>query len=105
MQRGPLANIVRQAQKMQSKMEEVQNELANKTIEANSGGGMVVAVVNGNKELVALRLEAEVVDPQDIAMLQDLIIAAVNQGMKQASEMAEEEMGKVTGGLKIPGLF
>lgn len=105
MQRGPLADIVRQAQKMQSKMEEVQNELANKTIEANSGGGMVVAVVNGNKELVALRLEAEVVDPQDIAMLQDLIIAAVNQGMKQASEMAEEEMGKVTGGLKIPGLF
>jgi len=105
MQRGPLADIVRQAQKMQSKMEEVQEELGKKTVEGNSGGGMVIAVVNGNKELVEIRLESEVVDREDIGMLQDLIVAAVNQGMKLASDMAEEEMGKVTGGLKIPGLI
>jgi len=96
---------MKQAQKLQEKMAKVQEELAAKTVEATSGGGMVTAVVNGKFELMAIRIEKDVVNPDDIDMLQDLIIAAVNEGVRKAQEMASAEMAKVTGGMKIPGMM
>ncbi len=95
---------MKQAQKMQAKMMRMQEELEEKTVEAASGGGMVTAVVNGKHELISLKIEKEVVDPEDIEMLQDLVVAAVNEGVRKAQEMAQEEMSKITGGLNIPGL-
>ncbi|MFB3926319.1 MAG: YbaB/EbfC family nucleoid-associated protein [Syntrophales bacterium] len=97
-------NIIKQAQQIQQKMLRLQEELASKTVEAAAGGGMVVAVVNGKHELVSLKIEKEVVDPEDIEMLQDLVIAAVNEGVRKAQEMAQVEMSKITGGINIPGL-
>lgn len=96
--------LMKQAQKMQEQMMRVQEELAAKTVEATAGGGMVTVVVNGKHELVSLKVEREVVDPDDIEMLQDLVVAAVNEGVRRAQEMAAEEMSKVTGGINIPGL-
>ena len=98
-------NIIKQAQQMQKKMAKLQDELALKTVEAASGGGMVTAVVNGKYELVALKIEKEVVNPEDIEMLQDLVVAAVNEGIRKAQEMAAAEMSKITGGMNIPGLM
>jgi len=97
---------MKQAQKMQEQMMRVQNELAAKTVEATAGGGMVTAVVNGKFELVSLKIEREVVDPDDIDMLQDLIVAAVSEAIRLAQEMSADEMSKITGGLNmnIPGL-
>jgi DNA-binding YbaB/EbfC family protein len=100
-----MGKIMKQAQKMQEKMLRMQEELAAKTVEATAGGGMITAVVNGKYELVSLKIEREVVDPEDIEMLQDLIVAAVNEGVRKSQEMAQEEMAKVTGGLNIPGLM
>jgi hypothetical protein len=97
--------MMKQAQKLQEKMVKVQEELAAKTVEATSGGGMVTAVVNGKFELMAIRIEKDVVNPDDIDMLQDLIIAAVNEGVRKAQEMASAEMAKVTGGMKLPGMM
>jgi DNA-binding YbaB/EbfC family protein len=97
--------MMKQAQKLQEKMAKVQEELAAKTVEATSGGGMVTAVVNGKFELMSIRIEKDVVDPDEIDMLQDLIIAAVNEGVRKAQEMASAEMAKVTGGMKIPGMM
>lgn len=97
--------MMKQAQKLQEKMAKVQEELAAKTVEAASGGGMVTAVVNGKFELMSIRIEKDVVNPDDIDMLQDLIIAAVNEGVRKAQEMASAEMAKVTGGMKIPGMM
>lgn len=102
--KGGLGNIVRQAQKMQAQMQQIQEEMANKTVEASSGGGMVKAVVNGKQELLSIKIEPEVVNPSDVEMLQDLIVAAVNEGIKRSQAMMSEEMGKVTGGLGVPGL-
>ncbi|MCX5850643.1 MAG: YbaB/EbfC family nucleoid-associated protein [Deltaproteobacteria bacterium] len=99
-----IGKIMKQAQKMQEKMLKIQEELATKTVEATSGGGMVTAVVNGRSELVALKIERDVVNPDDIEMLQDLITAAVNEGIRKAQDMIQEEMSKITGGLSIPGL-
>lgn len=99
-----IGKIMKQAQKMQEKMLKMQEELATKTVEATSGGGMVTAVVNGRSELVALKIERNVVNPDDIEMLQDLITAAVNEGIRKAQDMIQEEMSKITGGLSIPGL-
>ncbi len=96
---------MKQAQKLQEKMAKVQEELAAKTVEATSGGGMVTAVVNGKFELMSIRIEKDVVNPDDIDMLQDLIIAAVNEGVRKAQEMASAEMAKVTGGMKLPGMM
>ena len=98
-----LGNLLRQAQKMQEKMAEVQKGLAEKTCEASSGGGMVTATVNGSQELVALTIDPSVVDPEDIEMLQDLVVAAVSEAFRRSKEMASEEMGKVTAGLGGPG--
>ena len=100
-----LGNIMKQAQLMQQKMERMQQELQSRKIEASAGGGMVTATVNGQQQLLALKIEPNVVDPEDIEMLQDLILAAVNQAIKKSQEMMQEEMGKITGGLNIPGLF
>jgi DNA-binding YbaB/EbfC family protein len=99
-----IGKIMKQAQKMQEKMLKMQEELATITVEATSGGGMVTAVVNGRSELVALKIERNVVNPDDIEMLQDLITAAVNEGIRKAQDMIQEEMSKITGGLSIPGL-
>ena len=98
--------LMKQAQKMQEQMMRVQEELATKTVDAAAGGGMVTAVVNGKFEVVSLKIEKEVVDPEDIEMLQDLIVAAVNEGIRKAQEMSASEMSKITGGLNmnIPGL-
>ncbi len=100
-----LGNIMKQAQQMQAKMARVQQELEKKEIEATAGGGMVTARVNGKQELLSLQIEKDVVDPEDVEMLQDLVLAAVNEAIKQSQKMIQEEMGKVTGGMNIPGLF
>ncbi|PKN37176.1 MAG: YbaB/EbfC family nucleoid-associated protein [Deltaproteobacteria bacterium HGW-Deltaproteobacteria-2] len=96
--------IMKQAKKMQERMANLQKELEMKTVEAQAGGGMVRVVVNGKYEIVSLKIEKEVVNPEDIEMLQDLIAAAVNEGVRKAQEMSSSEMAKITGGLNIPGL-
>ncbi len=100
-----LTQMMKQAQKLQSKMLEMQAELGNRTVSAQAGGGMVEAVVNGRQELVSLRIDKEVATPDDVDMLQDLILAAVNEALNRAREMMAQEMSKLTGGLQIPGMF
>lgn len=97
-------DLMKQAQQMQKRMLEIREELANQTIEATVGGGMVTAVVNGQQELVSLRITPEVVDPDDTEMLEDLVVAAVNEALQQSHEMMSDEMSKLTGAFKIPGL-
>lgn len=100
-----IGKLMKQAQKMKAEMEKVQAQLAERTVEASAGGGMVTAVVNGRQELISLKIEPDVVDPQEIEMLEDLLVAAVNEAMIKVQEMIQEEMGKLTGGLNIPDLF
>ena len=100
-----LGNIMKQAQQMQARIARVQQELENKEIEATAGGGMVTARANGKQQLLDLKIEKDVVDPEDIEMLQDLVMAAVNEAIKKSQEMIQEEMSKVTGGMNIPGMF
>ena len=102
---GNMNNMMKQMQKMQKQMEEMQAQLEEKEVEASAGGGAVTAVVNGKKELLNITIDESVVDPEDVEMLQDLIIAAVNEAMRKAEDMVNAEMKKVTGGLNIPGLF
>jgi DNA-binding YbaB/EbfC family protein len=99
-----MANMMKQAQKLQAQMLRLQEELAEKTVESSSGGGMVTVVANGRQQIVSIQIEREVVDPEDVEMLQDLIQAAVNDALTKAQEMVSSEMGKLTGGLNIPGL-
>jgi nucleoid-associated protein EbfC len=99
-----LGNIMKQAKKMQEKIGQLQQELEKRTIEAQAGGGMVRVVVNGKFEVISLKIEKEVVNPEDVEMLQDLIVAAVNEGVRKAQEMTSQEMAKITGGLSIPGM-
>ncbi len=99
-----MQKMMKQVQKMQADMAKTQEELAFKTVEATAGGGMVRVVVNGHFEVKEVHLEKTVVDPDDIEMLQDLILLAVNDGIRKAQELAAEEMGKITGGMNIPGL-
>ena len=96
---GKMSNLMKQAQRMQRQMEEGQKELETKEFTAAAGGGAVEVTVNGKKELLKVKLSEEVVDPEDIEMLQDLIVAAVNEAMRQADEASSELMGKMTGGL------
>ena len=98
-------SVIKQAQKMQEEMEKVQNELEEKTVESSSGGGAVNVVISGKKEIVSIKISPEAVDPDDVETLEDLITAAVNDGIKKADEMMAEGMSAVTGGLNIPGLF
>lgn len=100
-----LGGMLKQAQRIQAELAKVQEEMAQKTIEASSGGGMVSVVVNGRQEVISINIEREVVNPEDIDMLQDLVLAAVNEGIRKSQEMVTEEMKKLTGGLSIPGLF
>jgi DNA-binding YbaB/EbfC family protein len=98
-------NIMKQAQKMQKQMMEIQEELANRSVEASVGGGVVTVVANGQQQILSIRIEPEVVDPNDVDMLQDLVLAAVNEALRKAQELMTSEMNKLTGGLKIPGLM
>jgi len=100
-----MMSMMKQAQKLQSKMVEMQAELGNRTVSAQAGGGMVEAVVNGRQELLSLRIDKEVVSADDVEMLQDLILAAVNEALNRSREMMAAEMSKLTGGMQIPGLF
>ncbi len=98
-------NIMKQAKKMQERMVELQEELATKSVEATAGGGVGAVKGNGKFEILSLKIEKEVVNPEDVEMLQELIVAAVNEGIRKAQEMAASEMGKITGGMQIPGLM
>ncbi len=97
-------DLMKQAQQMQKRMLEIREELANQTVEATVGGGMVTAVVNGQQELVSLHITPEVVDPDDTEMLEDLVVSVVNQALQQSQELMSDEMSKLTGNFKIPGL-
>ena len=97
--------ILKQAQKMQEEMQKAQAELEAKEVEASVGGGVVTAKVNGKKEVVSIEIKPEVVDPDDIEMLQDLIMSAVNQAMKQIDDIQASQIGRLTGGMNMPGLF
>ena len=97
--------MMKQAKKMQKKMEEMQEELKDETIEATAGGGVVKVVVNGKQEVVDIEIDEDAVDPDDVEMLEDLILAAVNEGMRKVQDMINDEMGKLTGGMNIPGMF
>jgi len=100
-----LAQIMKQAQMMQQKMARLQEEAAQQTAEATAGGGAVTAVVNGKNQILSLAIKKEAVDPEDVEMLQDLIVAAVNEALAKVHADMAEQMGKITGGLNIPGLF
>ncbi len=98
-----MGDILKQAQKMQEKMQQTQDELANIIVEGSSGGGMVTTTANGKQEIIGIKIDKEVVDPEDVEMLEDLVLAAVNQALEKAQETANQEMGKVTGGMMPPG--
>lgn len=98
-------DLLRQAQVMQNKMSKLQADMSERTLKAASGGGMVEVTVNGKQEVLSIVIDPKAVDPGDVEMLQDLVLTAVNEGLRQAREMMEKEMGALTGGLKVPGLF
>lgn len=102
---GNMNKMMKQVQKMQQDMMKLQEELAERKVESTAGGGAVKVVANGKNEIVSIEIKPEAVDPEDVEMLQDLITAAVNEALRQAQEMVSREMGKITGGLKIPGMF
>ncbi|GAB4143607.1 MAG: YbaB/EbfC family nucleoid-associated protein [Ignavibacteriales bacterium] len=104
MLKGGLQGMMKQVQKMQAEMEKVQNELGNKQVSEESGGGMVKATVNGKKELISINIQDEIINSGDKEMLQDLVVAAVNKALTSAGKMAEEEMANVTKGMIPPGL-
>ena len=100
-----MQQLARQAQKLQQQMTKMQEELDEREFEAASGGGMVTAKVNGKRELLSISIKPEAVDPEDVEMLEDLVMAAVNEALRTAAETVEREMGKLTGGMHMPGLF
>jgi DNA-binding YbaB/EbfC family protein len=100
-----MGDFMRQAEKLQSQIQKMQEELATKTVEASSGGGMVTVVTNGKQDVVSIKIDPEVVNRDDVEMLQDLIVAAVNEAKKRSQELMASELGRLTGGLGIPGLF
>lgn len=99
-----MSNLLKQAQQFQTKMAKLQEELAERTVEASSGGGMVTVVANGRQEILSIAIDPEVVNVDDIEMLQDLIMAAVNDALARAKSMVNEEMGKLTHGLNLPNI-
>jgi len=105
MQKQMFQKMMKQIESVGSKVSQLQEELAEKTVSAASGGGMVTATVNGQKEVVSIKIEKDVVNPEDIELLEDLICAAVNEALSRSQEMISGEMNKLTGGLKIPGLM
>jgi DNA-binding YbaB/EbfC family protein len=104
MSKGMFGDMMRQAKKLQQEMGKIQEESKSKTVEASAGGGMVTVTANGAMEIISIKIERDVVNPDDIEMLQDLIVAAVNEALRRAQQMVSEEMSKVTGSLNIPGL-
>lgn len=104
MQRN-MTDIVRQAQSMQNKIAKIQEEFEERLVEASTGGGAVTAVVNGKQEVIDVKIDPELLNPDDLEMLQEMIVGAVNQAMKSAGDMVNSEIEKVTGGFNIPGLF
>ena len=101
---GNMQQLARQAQKLQQQMAKKQEEIEAREFEATAGGGMATAKVNGKKELISLTIQPEAVDPDDVEMLQDLVVAAVNEALRAAGDAMEQELGKMTGGLSMPGL-
>jgi DNA-binding YbaB/EbfC family protein len=104
MNKGNIGQMLKQMQQLQSKMQEVQTELESTEVEASAGGGMVKVVANGKNEIVSIEIDPEVVDKDDVEMLQDLIVAAVNQAREKVQEMQSDKMSALTGGLNVPGL-
>jgi nucleoid-associated protein EbfC len=102
---GNMGGMMKQVQKMQKDMAKLQGELEEKEVEITAGGGAVKVIANGKKELVAIEIDKDVVDPDDVEMLQDLVLAATNEALRKAEKMVSEEMQKITGGMNIPGLF
>ena len=102
---GAMGNLLKQAQDMQARMAKIQEELANKIVEGSAGGGMVRVTVNGQFNVTAVKIETSVVNVDEKEMLEDLILAATNDGVRKARELVSSEMSKITGGLKIPGLM
>jgi nucleoid-associated protein EbfC len=100
-----MGDLVRQAQVMQNKISKLQEEVGRRTVEAAAGGGMVTVTANGAQEILSIKIDPAVVNPEDVDMLQDLVLAAVNEAMKKAGDMMKDEMAQVTGGIKIPGMF
>ncbi len=100
-----MGKMMKQAQKLQSQMMKMQEEMADKTIEASAGGGMVKVVADGKQQIVSIQIEKEVVDPDDVEMLQDLVLAAVNDALAKSQEMVSSAMSKLTGGMNIPGMM
>lgn len=100
-----MGKMMKQAQQLQTKMMKMQEELAGRTVEATAGGGMIKVVANGKQQVVSITIEQEVVDPDDVEMLQDLVLAAVNDALNRSQEMVSGEMSKLTGGMNIPGLM
>ncbi len=100
-----MGDFMRQAQKLQEQIQKIQEEVAEKTVEASSGGGMVTVVTDGKQDMVSIKIDPEVVNKDDIEMLEDLIVAAVNEARKRSQELMAGEMGKLTGGMSVPGLF
>lgn len=102
---GAMGDLLKQAQEMQARMAKIQEELASKTVQGSAGGGMVQVTVNGQLNITHVQIESSVINPAEKDMLEDLILAAVNDGMRKARELASAEMSKLTGGMKIPGLM
>lgn len=102
---GNMGGMMKQMQKMQKEMMKAQEELKEKTVEGTAGGGMVTVIMNGHKEVLDVQIQEEVVDPDDVDMLQDLVLAAMNEALKQVDELVNKNMGKFTQGMNIPGLF
>jgi DNA-binding YbaB/EbfC family protein len=100
-----MGNLMKQAQQMQQKMLKMQEEMANKTVEASVGGGMVTVTANGRAEVLSVKIDPQTVDPDDVEMLEDLVLAGVNEALRKAQDMMANEMSKLTGGMKIPGLL
>jgi len=100
-----MGNLLKTAQKLQERMAKLQEELGERTVEASAGGGMVTVMASGKQEIVSIKIDPEVVDARDIEMLEDLVLAAVNDALFQAKQMVTEEMGKLTGGVSIPGIL
>ncbi len=98
-------NLMKEAQKLQAQMEAMKEEVGKRTVEASAGGGMVTVVANGNQEIISVKIEPEAITPEDREMLEDLVLAATNEALRKAKEMLMAEMGKLAGGLKLPGLM
>jgi len=102
---GDFSNLLKQAQKMQKEIGRIQAEMKERVVEGSAGGGMVKVHVNGAQEILSVKIDPKVVDPDDVEMLEDLVTAAVKQGLKSAKELSDKEMAKLTGGFNLPGLF